>query len=82
MSYDDEEWGAEGDIQAAIKRCVESGDLDSLAQMMNQPWARTKNGEALLADAIKRAKDKALKDRVQREHRKLSDDIANSASWT
>lgn len=82
MSYDDMEWDSEGDIQAAIRRCVENGDLDLLAQMMNQPWAHTKNGEALLADAIKRAKDKAFRDKAQREYRKLSDDIANSASWT
>jgi hypothetical protein len=79
-TYDDLEWGDDGAIQSFIRDYVENGNLDALTGMMNQPWAHTKNGEAILADAIRRAKAKALESRQKRDHQKFVNDTINS-SW-
>lgn len=71
MSWDDYQWGAQGEVQRAIEKYVTCGDMDALTKLMNAPWAKTDVGQAMLKEAIERAKRNAAQERRNKDHAEL-----------
>jgi transcriptional regulator with AAA-type ATPase domain len=41
-----------GEVQAAVYRYLEHGNVDELKKIMNEPWAQTKEGQKIISDML------------------------------
>lgn len=59
-----------GAVRAAIWRYVETGNADEMRTVLNEPWAKTKAGQEIVAEMLDEARKEMAEKKAKAKKRK------------